>query len=517
MTGPRYSARPWRARFIRSPKVALELAERRDFVALAEIAELRLGLKTGADDFFYVVPTKRPPKQEQAALPGMAIKATLHVKGLSSWEGEIPKKDLRPAIRNPHELLNPDGSRSFSIPKTPIAYYVYPRDRRPQQQLDEYVLLAEKIGVSRQKLVVDNASNHWYRQARTLVESRWALPYNSAYDYGAWDNAVAAVLNGRFVGADPRVGVDADLLGAALNSTFAMAGRLLEGVATGVEGALDVGPPAARRIMVPDARKFSDHGSDHVKVALDAFRQANRMPPGPQVRGDVDRLRAKLDTSLLVALGLSEGQAAALLDRLYESYRRWRSAVEDVERQMRVYRSQMSRSGQARTSRKSPEEVGAHEIWEIIQADTPRLPFDLLLDDESTETVELVRTAHVPADRPLFDETKVMLPNGRSIDLGSWERVRYLRLLKDIGFHSPFTLPTDAVRSGAIVDQFSEAKERLTATAREMSTTRVGRDGRERVVELVVEQWLKSCREAGMVPTHRTIEGDGGQLADATG
>ena len=503
MTGPKYVGRPWRARFLRSPKVALEFASRPDVIALGAVAELRLGLKTGSDEFFYVVPTPRPRKSDQPGFAGMDLRGTVHVRGLNEWEGEIPKRDLLPAIRNPHELLTKDGARPFLIPIKPLAYYVYPRDRKPRSQLDEYILFAEQIGVSRQKLVQSNASNHWYRQARGLVRSRWALPYNSAYEYGAWDNKAGAVLNGRFVGAEPHSGVDEELLGALLNSTFAMAGRLLEGVTTGVEGALDVGPPAARRITVPDLRRFSAAGSALVKEVMAAIRAEDRMPPGPALNGDVDRLRRKLDRALLVALGMTDGQAVALLDRLYESYRRWRQGVEDVERQMRQYRSQMNRSGQSRALRKSPEETAAAEIWDVLQADYPRLPFDLLIEDEPIQTIELPRTTYVPTDRPLFDETNLSLPNGAVVDLASWERVRYLALLRTIGFHSPFTLPIDGTRAGAIVDQFAEARQRLIDAASEMSNSRVSKDRREKVVHLVIERWLKACREASMIPPKR--------------
>src|SRR6266508_879825 len=504
----KYSARPWRARFLRSPKVALEFASRADFLSLEKLAELRLGLKTGSDKFFYLGPTPRPPKSEQPSFAGMNLRGTAHVRGLNEWEGEIPKGDLLPAIRNPHELLFEDGSRPFVIPSKPTVYYVYPRDRKPQSQLDEYILMAEQVGISQQRLVQSNGSNHWYRQARGLVRSRWALPYNSAYDYGAWDNETAAVLNGRFVGVEALDGIDEELLGAVLNSTFAMAGRLLEGVTTGVEGALDVGPPAARRIMVPDIQKFSAKGSALVKEVMAAIRAQDRMPPGPALNESVDRLRVRLDRSLLVALGMTEGQAAAVLDRLYESYRRWREGVRDVERQMRQYRSQMNRSGQSRASRKSPEETAANEIWDVLQADYARLPFDLLLEDEATQTIEMPRTVDVPQDKPLFDETKVSLPNGTMLELDSWDRVRYLSLLKEIGFHSPFTLPKDATRAGAIVDQFAEARQRQRGVAEEMAISRVTKDKRQKVVDLVVERWLKACREAGMIPPKRSGEAE---------
>jgi hypothetical protein len=48
-----YVGRPWRARFLRAPKIALQIEARPEFVPLGRLAEVSLGLKTGADSFFF--------------------------------------------------------------------------------------------------------------------------------------------------------------------------------------------------------------------------------------------------------------------------------------------------------------------------------------------------------------------------------------------------------------------------------------------------------------------------------
>ncbi len=79
--------------------------------------------------------------------------------------------------------------------------------------------------------------------------------------------------------------------------------RLLEGVATGVEGAFDVGPPAARRMSLPDVRRFSPAASATVTECLLEIQAENLMPPAPTRDGHVVRLRRQLDTSILVHSG----------------------------------------------------------------------------------------------------------------------------------------------------------------------------------------------------------------------
>lgn len=247
----RYSGSAWRARFLRAPKVALELAARADFVPLSDLATVKLGLKTGADDFFFV---ERIADNEDV---GKLVKTRglIVAKGQNGWRGQIALADLVPAILNPHQLYNGDF-RFLTVPKAARHFYLYPRTGKLRFGLAEYIRLAELHGTHSAPLVQSNGSERgWYHQARTMITSPWVLPYNSAYDYGAWSNPNGHVLNGRFIGADPLDPELSFLLGAVLNSTFAAAGRLIEGVATGVEGAFDVGPPAARKIMVPDIRK----------------------------------------------------------------------------------------------------------------------------------------------------------------------------------------------------------------------------------------------------------------------
>src|SRR5438445_13314486 len=103
MTSTRYVGRPWRSRFLRAPKEALELASRSDFVDVRDLATARLGLKTGADRFFYVRPLERVTDLSQLGNP--RTRRGVPVEGLDGWQGRISASDLRPAILNPHELM----------------------------------------------------------------------------------------------------------------------------------------------------------------------------------------------------------------------------------------------------------------------------------------------------------------------------------------------------------------------------------------------------------------------------
>lgn len=72
------------------------------FAPLGEIAEVRFGLKTGANDFFYLEPL------------GIGSRHGLvRVRNNAGWEGEIEEEFLKPVIKSPREcsttLVHPDS------------------------------------------------------------------------------------------------------------------------------------------------------------------------------------------------------------------------------------------------------------------------------------------------------------------------------------------------------------------------------------------------------------------------
>jgi hypothetical protein len=464
-------------------------------VPLDDLARTKLGLKTGADKFFYLEAIGKGVSTDD--LLGKR-RGGIKVRGFNGWEGEVAKADLLPVARNPHDLQTSTGRR-FRIPKGGRTVYLFPRDHAPALDLGGYVEVGVRAGVHLQKLVQDNASDsRWYRQVRAVVRSDWALPYNSAYDYGAWDNTADAVLNGRFVGVEARDGVDGDLLGAALNTTMVMAARLLEGTTTGVEGAFDVGPPAARRMIVPDVRLVSGAAEGEIRACLEEWRQGDHMSPGPDDHAGVEPLRQRLDQLMLVALGMTPGEASAFTSRLYTDYARWRSAVSAVEMMMRVNRSAMSASGQSRGVR--PDDAAAQHVWEEIEADFDPLPAALLDSEDAVEMIDVSRHLQPPAQEALFEPGSVPLSDGKHHDLGSYDRVRYAAMLIGIGFQPPLSIPTDPIRAAAIVDNYDTTLTKLRHRARGHAAAYVSESAYVSVVAQVTRNWHRACRHAGMTP-----------------
>jgi hypothetical protein len=492
-TSPRnYVGSTWRSRFLRAPKIALELSSRGDLVPLRELATAKLGLKTGCDSFFFVDLDNQKTDQPKPPV------GTLLVKGFQGWEGVLNKKDLLTAILNPHRLDRENGRRRFLIPKNTGSYYLRPADTPPKNDLKGYVHVAETANIHKRKLVSDNGSSkRWYRQVREPITSRWVLPYNSAYDYGAWDNNSGAVLNGRFVGIEPNETLDSDLIGAVLNSTIVLLMRLLEGVPTGVEGAFDVGPPAARLIKVPDVRLFDDKHAQLVLDAFQAIKKADYMPPAPSKDGVVDPLRNTLDLAILQAMGMSKGEASALASRMYESYARWRKAVEHVEMRMREYRSAMNRQGQNR--RVHPHDLIARQLWDETSTLVKPYPIACLTEADGVELVDIPRQTKFPTQEALFEPGFLSTPDGKEINLGSYARVKYAALLISLGFEPPLAIPEDPKKAEQIIEAFQRDEQQWEKEVRLRAKAYVGDPkNTDKIVERTRRHWTRVCRVGGM-------------------
>lgn len=494
-----YSGAAWRARFLRAPKIALELANREDFAPLESFAAVKLGLKTGADGFFFLerIQSERGVERELISRRGV-----IAAKGLDGWRGELAVVDTKPAVLNPHQLFSGDA-RLFAVPAETKHVYLYPQPGKPRQGLAEYVRLAELQGVHQGDLVQSNGSEGaWFRQVRTLITSEWVLPYNSAYDYGAWHNPDNAVLNGRFVGVEGLKGIDTELLGAVLNSTFAAVGRLIEGVATGVEGAFDVGPPAARKIMLPSITRIRGKECEEVLRVFQKIRAGKIMIAAPLRDGFAPALRWELDTALLVALGMTKGQAVAMLERVYSSYGRWRANIEDVEIQMRANRRQMQATGQNRNQR--PAESAGRRVWEEIEHLVPLYPKAFLPNDEVVEMLNVPANAVIPTSKPLFDDG-IVRTKTKAIDLGSYERVRYVEMLRLLGITGSIDVPVSAAKAGAIADLFEKEQVRFNELAMEHSAKYIsGVEAVREVTDIARKNWYSACRKSALSKPEKT-------------
>ncbi len=128
----RYLGNKWGGKYLRAPDIFFTILGKGKgkLVRLGDIAEVRRGFTTGANEFFYLEPTgKRAPK------------GLIHVRNGAGWEGEIEEKFLKPAIKTPRDLY------AIVIPDRAQHYLFWCRTDKDQLKgtsAFEYIKWAEK-------------------------------------------------------------------------------------------------------------------------------------------------------------------------------------------------------------------------------------------------------------------------------------------------------------------------------------------------------------------------------------
>ncbi|MEM5800993.1 MAG: Eco57I restriction-modification methylase domain-containing protein [Candidatus Aenigmatarchaeota archaeon] len=100
-----YVGNKWGGKYLRAPEIYFKILEKGKgkLVRLGDIAEIRRGLTTGANDFFYLKPVGMTVK-EVAEVSEKEPSRLIRVRNGACWEGEIEAEFLKPVIKSPREL-----------------------------------------------------------------------------------------------------------------------------------------------------------------------------------------------------------------------------------------------------------------------------------------------------------------------------------------------------------------------------------------------------------------------------
>ncbi|GIV04294.1 MAG: hypothetical protein KatS3mg015_3124 [Fimbriimonadales bacterium] len=122
-----YAGNKWGGKYLRAPDIFFTILEKGKgkLVRLGDIAEVRRGFTTGANEFFYLEPVGRTVKHV-AELGTRDPRAPVRVKNGAGWEGEIEAAWLRPVIKSPREI------RTVRVRLEDLRYLVFmpPEDAR---------------------------------------------------------------------------------------------------------------------------------------------------------------------------------------------------------------------------------------------------------------------------------------------------------------------------------------------------------------------------------------------------
>lgn len=91
----KYFGSKWGGKYLMAPDIFFTILEKGKgkLVRLGDIAEVRRGFTTGANEFFYLEPTGKP-----------APEGLVHVTNGAGWEGLLEEEFLKPVVKSPREI-----------------------------------------------------------------------------------------------------------------------------------------------------------------------------------------------------------------------------------------------------------------------------------------------------------------------------------------------------------------------------------------------------------------------------
>jgi len=126
-------------KYLRAPDIFFTILEKgRDkLVRLGDIAEVRFGIKTGANEFFYLEPIGMTVKQV-AELAQKEPRKLVRVRNGAGWEGEIEVGWLHPVIKSPREI------RTLMVRLEDLHYLLFMPPDDVRQRLQDTAYLKQR-------------------------------------------------------------------------------------------------------------------------------------------------------------------------------------------------------------------------------------------------------------------------------------------------------------------------------------------------------------------------------------
>jgi hypothetical protein len=306
----KYEANKWGGKYLRAPDIYYTILEKGKgkLVRLGEIAEVRRGFTTGANEFFYLKPIDKTVK-EVVEIQKEDPKQPIRVKNEAGWKGEIEAAWLHPVIKSPREI------KTIQVHLEDLNYLVFmpPNDireaieHRYEAPLNFYPYASSYISWGEKAKFICGHKNCNYRGIiencprhgpdKIEIDAFNDRPTCASrlywWDVGRQERQNFIILRFRdqrnwtpilkdeiFVGDVVFVGKynspqDAEILNAILNSTLFIFFTEIFGRVNLAEGLLTTYGPDIFRILVPSPQVFSEK---HRYLIKNFFSELSEFP-----------------------------------------------------------------------------------------------------------------------------------------------------------------------------------------------------------------------------------------------
>ena len=243
-------------------------------VRLGDVAEVRRGFTTGANEFFYLEPVELTVA-EVMKLSERDPKALVRVKNGAGWEGEIEAEFLKPVIKSPREC------RTILVKPEDLRYLVF-MCRKSKKELQgtkalEYIEWGENVWVEiKQGSQKGKKIRGFHRLATLKGRKQWWDLGNQKLPKAVWQKSVdtrhiqSGILFDAFV--DQRLylissSYSAIALGIVLNSILFFLSKEIFGRVNLGEGALDTTVDEAKQILILSPLIFQKNVSNFKTIS----------------------------------------------------------------------------------------------------------------------------------------------------------------------------------------------------------------------------------------------------------
>ena len=278
----KYTGNKWGGKYLRAPDIFYSILKKGKgkLVRLGDIAEVRFGIKTGANEFFYL------DKEAQ-----------------KKWE--VEEEFLKPVIKSPKE------SKSPIIDTNKLKYKIFMCHKSKKELVGtkalEYILYGERIGIHKRPSV--SSRKRWY-DLGNWVEPKIIIPCGIGDTYRVYLNQGKIFADKRLYFANPT-----DEVGVVLvaNSTlYMLTQELISRVGLG-DGLLDLTVDEVASSIIIDPKYLNEYKelskilyrdihSVFVECGIDITKPIDEQTPSPLAD------RWKLDKRIFAKIGLDDSE-----------------------------------------------------------------------------------------------------------------------------------------------------------------------------------------------------------------
>ncbi len=459
--------------YIRAPKVYFDILRNAGdkLVPLSQVADVRFGIKTGINEFFYLKPLGA------GTTPG-----TLRVRNDRGWVGEIEQDLLKPAILSLKEVK----TLNLTSKEAQWLLFLCPYDKASLMKLGyhkalEYIRWGEQQRTTgRGRVGVAGVPFPEVPSVKGRQPDWFSLPVRTP-DSLISNNFVGErfgfLLNQEVMTSNTFFGIsfhtEQDLYAALLNSTLTFLFVELTGRQTWGEGVLYIYGPELKDLPVPQVAQIPIPLRKRILKAFDPLRQRQIMPIAQEVK---QKDRQALDRAVLEALGLDPDR---YLREIYQGL------VEMVEERLSLPKQRLAR--QKREKRMSLEQVKERLRQEVLQGGLK--PITAFLPSQKLDTLSVPLTGRPVSWSAFLNEFTLLDGMNREVGKfqGTDQQMRYL-LYASLPGQYRVEVPIDPLWVTKITEQYEQYLRQIgqNLCERALEATRNHRQA-ERVAREILE------------------------------